>query len=211
MKGKKMPNKFYAVKNGKIPGIYKSWNECKEQVEGFSGAVYKSFKTLNEANDFINADNPAKKSNPDSSDPFNESVSYAIAYVDGSYNATTCEFSYGVVFFYKGKEYHLSEKVNKPELSSMRNVAGEIKGSEAAIKMAIELNCPKIVIYHDYEGIARWCLGDWQTKKEGTKSYKAFYDEAIKKIEIEFIKVKGHSNNKYNDLADSLAKQAIFQ
>ena len=36
--------KYYAVKNGRQTGIFESWAECEEQVKGFSGAVYKSFK-----------------------------------------------------------------------------------------------------------------------------------------------------------------------
>ena len=28
--------KFYAVKEGKKPGIYHTWDECKEQVNGYS-------------------------------------------------------------------------------------------------------------------------------------------------------------------------------
>ncbi len=47
-----MAGKFYAVKKGKKPGIYKSWDECKAQVDGYSGAVYKSFKILSEAEGF---------------------------------------------------------------------------------------------------------------------------------------------------------------
>jgi len=31
--------KFYAVKSGFTPGIYRSWDECLEQVKGFKGAV----------------------------------------------------------------------------------------------------------------------------------------------------------------------------
>ena len=45
--------KFYAVKEGKKPGIYMSWDECKEQVNGYSGAVYKSFTNEEEAKAFI--------------------------------------------------------------------------------------------------------------------------------------------------------------
>ena len=45
--------KFYAVKEGKKPGIYMSWDECKEQVNGYSGAVYKSFTSEDEAKAFI--------------------------------------------------------------------------------------------------------------------------------------------------------------
>lgn len=36
---------FYAVRFGKNPGVYNSWNECKKQVSGFKGAIYKKFST----------------------------------------------------------------------------------------------------------------------------------------------------------------------
>ena len=45
----KMPGKYYAVKKGRKPGVYQSWAECKAMVDGFPGAVYKSFKTREEA------------------------------------------------------------------------------------------------------------------------------------------------------------------
>jgi ribonuclease HI len=45
---------FYAVANGKNPGIYFNWDDCKKQVNGFSNAKYKKFKTLQEAEYFIN-------------------------------------------------------------------------------------------------------------------------------------------------------------
>ena len=35
---------FYAVAKGKNPGIYKSWNECQNQVKGFKGAKFQKFK-----------------------------------------------------------------------------------------------------------------------------------------------------------------------
>ena len=68
---------------------------------------------------------------------------------------------------------------------------------------------PAIKIYHDYEGIAKWCLGLWKTNREGTRAYKEFYDRASKQIKIGFVKVAGHSNDKYNDMADELAKKAL--
>ena len=45
--GKKQ--KYYVVWQGKLPGIYTSWDECKKQVQGVQGAQYKSFDTLAEA------------------------------------------------------------------------------------------------------------------------------------------------------------------
>ena len=54
---KKQQNKFYAVKKGKKPGIYKSWNDCKNQVNKFPRAIHKSFKTLYEAIEFMGIEN----------------------------------------------------------------------------------------------------------------------------------------------------------
>tara|TARA_B100001094_G_C17920246_1_gene665583 strand:+ start:57 stop:746 length:690 start_codon:yes stop_codon:yes gene_type:complete len=43
---------YYAVRYGKIPGIYTCWNTCKEQVLGFKGAVYKKFSDKIQAESF---------------------------------------------------------------------------------------------------------------------------------------------------------------
>ena len=45
--------KFYAVKIGRKPGIYNSWDECKMQVDKFKGAVYKLFSNKEDALMFI--------------------------------------------------------------------------------------------------------------------------------------------------------------
>ncbi len=45
----KKKKKFYVVWKGKTPGIYKSWEECKAQVEGVAGAQYMGFYSLAEA------------------------------------------------------------------------------------------------------------------------------------------------------------------
>jgi ribonuclease HI len=45
-----MPEKkYYVVWKGKKPGVYDNWKECEAQVKGVDGAVYKSFKGLEEA------------------------------------------------------------------------------------------------------------------------------------------------------------------
>ena len=195
-----MAGKYYAVKEGRNIGVFGTWEECKAQVDGYSGAVYKSFKTMDEAKAFIGIKvEEAVKSDGDE----------AIAYVDGSFNVATNEFSYGAVIFYDNKEIHLKEKFDNEEIATMRNVAGEIYGSMAAMQYAMDKGIKKIKIYHDYEGIAKWCQGLWKTNKSGTIAYKSFYDEAKNKVKIEFVKVKGHSGDKYNDLADKLAKEAL--
>jgi len=46
-------SKWYAVARGRSPGIYQTWDACKAQTAGFSGALFKSFKTHDEAKAFI--------------------------------------------------------------------------------------------------------------------------------------------------------------
>jgi ribonuclease HI len=41
--------KYYVVWSGRAPGIYTTWDACREQVHGFNGARYKSFSTESEA------------------------------------------------------------------------------------------------------------------------------------------------------------------
>ena len=48
--------KFYAVKIGRVPGIYTTWEECEAQVKRFRNAKFKRFKTMVEAQNFIDAE-----------------------------------------------------------------------------------------------------------------------------------------------------------
>ena len=45
--------KFYAVRVGRSPGVYTTWDECRAEVHKHSGAVFKSFKSLAEAEEFV--------------------------------------------------------------------------------------------------------------------------------------------------------------
>ncbi|KAJ3570622.1 hypothetical protein NP233_g4280 [Leucocoprinus birnbaumii] len=44
---------FYAVRMGRKPGIYKTWDECQEQVKGFSKSDYKKFSKAVEAEAYM--------------------------------------------------------------------------------------------------------------------------------------------------------------
>ena len=53
--------KYYAVKVGKTPGIYFTWADCSAQVTGFKGAKFKSFESIEEAENFINGNEVNKE------------------------------------------------------------------------------------------------------------------------------------------------------
>lgn len=198
-----MAKKYYAVRKGKQTGVFETWDECKKQVIGYSGAEYKSFMTREEADSFVGR----RKDNVGTPEALDGQT--IEAYVDGSYFQETGEFSYGMIILQNGREHRFSQKLEDKELAQMHNVAGEIKGAEAAMRYALENRIKKVIIYHDYEGIAKWCTGEWKANRAGTQAYRDFYQTIKDKIQIEFVKVRGHSNNKYNDIADELAKAAL--
>lgn len=194
--------KFYAVKVGRNPGVYQSWSECEEQVKGFSGAIYKSFASMGEAEEYLSSISENKVE-------IRKEDAEAVAYVDGSYDDSKKVFAAGVVIFWNDIVKHFSGKSDDVDLIEMRNVAGEIKASEYAMQYCLENNIRRLDLYHDYEGIAKWCTGEWSAKKKGTQDYRDFYESIKDRLDVNFIKVKGHSGDKYNDLADKLAKEAL--
>ena len=199
--------KVYAVRKGRKSGLFYSWPACQEQIKGYSGAEYKSFKTEEEANAYLAGG--ASIPTLEVREMIKPSPDTMLAYVDGSYNSATQEYSAGVVALWQEQEITFSQKADDPTLKSMRNVAGEIMGAQIAMKYALEEQAKVLVIYHDYEGVEKWCTKAWEAKQLGTKQYKAYYEQVAAKIEIHFVKVKAHTGDKYNEQADQLAKSAL--
>lgn len=236
-----MSNKYYAVKVGKKPGIYKTWDECKEQVNKFPGAIYKSFKTLEEAEKFSGVktsfnenknnklNNSAKKADIKKEGdlkPIRSSANVKyfekyiepetikddfdfIAFVDGSYDSVSKTFGSGIAVLDLENDTIEEFKVAGNDKWDQWNIVGEIEASKFAIKLGYEKELKKICIYHDLKNIALWASGSWQAKNEYTQDYVRYVEKYSENMKITFIKVKGHSCNKYNDIADRLAREAI--
>ena len=44
---------YYAVHKGVLPGVYTNWNDCKQHINGFSGAIFKKFDNIMDAKNFV--------------------------------------------------------------------------------------------------------------------------------------------------------------
>lgn len=201
--------KYYAVRKGNKTGIFTSWDECKESVNGYSGAEYKGFSTKEDAKAYLGYkdDCRAIHVNEEKVDGIlDKESSEAIAYVDGSYNKEKKIYGSGVVFIGNGIE-KLSISGHDDVMLKMWNVAGEVTAAMIAIQKAIDDGYKKLTIYHDYTGIAGWANG-WRASEEGAKRYKEFVNKKKEEIELVFEKVSAHTGVFYNEEADKLAKTA---
>lgn len=134
----------------------------------------------------------------------------ALAYVDGSFNISTGVYGYGGVLLCRDGSIRPLQGHGRDEtLRTMRNVAGEIHGSMAAIQAAADAGIASITIFYDYMGIEMWANGQWKTNKEGTRAYKAFIEAIRPRIEIRFQKVAAHTGVRFNELVDQLAKASV--
>ena len=213
-----MASKYYSVYKGKsgTPMILRSWDECKSEVVGCKGAIYKSFKTEKEAIEFLalNSEGKVDRLNKKKETSNEEEIallnSGLVIYVDGSFSLEKSNYSYGLIAIYNGEEVYEDCGVGEDQDAvALRNVAGEVLGSLKAIDYAIENGYKEVTIVFDYQGVESWAIGTWKRNKKLTQNYYEQVQIKKEKIKIVFKKVKGHSGDKYNDIADKLAKKAL--
>lgn len=216
--------KFYAVKVGKIPGIYSTWDECQLQVDGVSGAKYQGFLTLEEAEKYILQDDDMPETNSSTDkDDYNSKIDKAIldlkeneviAFVDGSYDEKQEKSAFGAIIFSENNGRNVLYKAFTKNLSKefidLRNVSAELEAVKESINWALKYNKSKISIYYDYKGIELWARKEWKANNSITSNYVKFMQEKQSLLDIKFIKVPAHTGIKYNEEVDSIAKNALL-
>jgi ribonuclease HI len=191
---------YYAVKQGRKMGIFNSWAACREQVQGYPGALFKGFVTKEEAEAYLSPGESGSR----------QADSYAAImhhiYVDGSYFDK--RYSWGFAVYEAGQLIHTASGVGCcEEAAKLHNVAGEVEATIQAVKWAEAAKLTAVVICHDYIGVSEWAEGRWQANTPLTKAYKEFMADYIGWVR--FSKVAGHTGVAGNELADKLAKKAL--
>lgn len=211
--------KFYAVKVGKQTGIFKTWEECKQSINGYPGAIHKSFNNKKDAELFLNDNSEifANKENIDLNEQIKQEINNGITviFVDGSYENYIKKYSYGSYIVFKEKseikEYEFSESFNNEKYLEFRNVSGEIFGIIKSLEWCLQNNKKNVKFYYDYIGIEKWFNNEWKANTEISIFYKNFLNENKNKFDsIQFQKVEAHSGIEYNEKVDKLAKKALL-
>ena len=208
--------KFYAVAVGKQVGIFSTWAVAENQVKGYKGAIYKSFSTREEAENFL-ANHTNKKSESGSKDaPLTLApVGKTLIYTDGSYADGLMGF--GVVI----------RTSDKAEINAYGCISLEKKSNQVAelyaIYVALSLISGDILLYTDSmyavtcltAYIHDWVKNGWKNvsnlelmqgiyglmKKDGNGNNR----------DVEILHVPAHAGYELNEKADRLAEKGRTQ
>lgn len=143
-----------------------------------------------------------------------ENTNKIAIYVDGSFKTINEHQLIGSAYVVVNPDGSTVERKVAKEVEAgnhSRNISGELNATYGAIAYALQNNLPEITIYHDYVGIAEWANLNWKANKPETKQYANYVNRVRneKGLVINFIHVKGHSGNMFNEVADKLAGEAI--
>lgn len=197
--------KYYAVKKGKITGVFEKWEDCKDAVDGYPSAEYRGFATLEEAKAYLTGQEGGTLGEKP------VMPGRLTVYVDGSYDDALQKYAFGCVFLTEDGVRLAFGNGDSPQSLKHRNVTGEMLGAMYAVRTAMKSGFREVEICYDYEGIEKWVTGAWRGKTELTGKYAASMRAWGKDIRIFFVKVAAHTNVKYNELADRTAKRGLTE
>ncbi|MDR3572578.1 MAG: ribonuclease H family protein [Anaerolineaceae bacterium] len=196
-----MAKKYYGVRNGRTPGIYDNWADCKAQIDKYPNAIFKSFPTEKEAQDYFNTATVQRKNESEQGQESSIDVFVDGSYFQGRYSWAFAVYQNGTLLFSN------SGVGDDTEAAKMNNVAGEIAAAVKAMEWAEANNVKPITIHHDYSGIMAWADGSWKAKNRFTEAYAQFASERLSWLT--FSKVAGHTGVEGNELVDRLAGEAL--
>lgn len=209
-----MAKKVYAIKEGfnfntneKVENlIVDTWAECQMYIKGVKGAKYKSFEDINEAKAFLSKGDGMLKKGVDS-----YPMDCLHIYVDGSYNISTERYAYALVAVKDNViEYVENGRSEDNSNKAIRQIAGELEATVKGVEYALKKKENRVVIFHDYAGIAHHATGFWERKDQSSVAYhnkmKSLIDSGI---EVIFVKVDSHTGDLYNEIADEKCKEAL--
>lgn len=198
-----MGKNFYAVRIGRVPGIYKTWEECQKQVNKFPKAMFKKFSDEKMAQAFIGSEDntKAKKRKREKANEL---------YTDGSIG------SWGYVHVVDNEIVHegFGEVVLNPKhehylgATKKTNNTGELTAIGEALRYySTSGQSDKVTIRYDSMYAAKSVQGIFNGEKNKIliQNIRKLYEPIKEKVNFEH--VKAHSGNKFNDRADKLASK----
>lgn len=152
---------YYAVYNGREKGIFNTWDECKEKVNGYPNPIYKKFKNKEDAEYFLTNGETNMKQDVYIPNGYN------IVFTDGSCKIIdgNKKAGYGI-YFGKGDERNISDRFTE----NPTNNRAELYAILICLEILIKMDTPYIIITdskYAFDCITKyakkWEKNDWVT------------------------------------------------
>ena len=137
-----------------------------------------------------------------------------VIYTDGACSGNPGPGGWGVVLMHKGNIKELSgfKKETTNNIMELKAVIEGLKALNFPCDVEIYSDSAYVVNAFKQKWINSWVKNNWKTAgKEPVKNqeeWKELYG-LVQKHNVQFFKVKGHSDNEYNNRCDELARIAI--
>lgn len=198
---------YYAVRRGKMTGIFNTWEECRSVVEGYSISEYRGFKSLQEAQAYLRGEVVSDKRGNGRQIIIKrpEVESACNLYVNGSYRCGCVSFGIFLESCLGDFQFYGSVKCGK--YTQIANIASELLSVLVGVQLSRELGFLGINIIYNYNGIESWYTGVWRANGELQKAYinlmKRFEENFG--LSYTFSQVYGHTGVRGNTIADKLS------
>lgn len=192
--------RFYAVHKGRNPAVYKTWDECNEQINKFSNAIYRKFNNIDDATYFVIYGKIREQLNY--SDQISR-IPRIQVFTDGScLNNGKKNAKAGIgIYFGKDDDRNISEPYRDKPTNNRAELYAIIKAYNI-LKDEIEVKKHDVVIYTDSEYSIN-CFSEYGDKMSELNWKKKFPNKdlvrtgyyLLNKPNIIMEHVKAHTNN----------------
>ena len=137
-----------------------------------------------------------------------------IIYTDGACSGNPGPGGYGAILMYENNKKEISggSKQTTNNIMEITAVVEALKLLKFACDVDVYSDSSYVVNAIEKKWIEKWQRNGWKTSSKEPVKNKELWEELdllIKKHNVKFIKVKGHSDNIYNNRCDELARNAI--
>ncbi|MCI1974934.1 MAG: ribonuclease H family protein [Limosilactobacillus sp.] len=221
-------SKVYAVKKGRHPGIYLTWPECQQEINGYSGAVYKSFSSKSSAKKWLSGedqdqmeDHPEQPNDSDAIYLYTDGGSRNHGNKLGQHVKQTDKAAWALLISKNGQQFtktggEFGATNNRMELMALRNALRILlknRKQEEPIVATLDSHYVLDPIMKNW--LNGWQRRGWKTSSGSPVANRELWQEVVKLLpqfkQLRFQWTKGHANNQGNVIVDHLLNQTMDQ
>lgn len=195
-----MSKKYYAVRKGMKVGIVTSWEQCKTLISGYSGAEYKGFNTVEEAEAYMRSDSSSTSSTDNRKAPVSRPTSDDVVNIYTSSSCQDGKVSLGIYLESNKKQWQLFGVVDGSQYFQMSDIAGKLLDVLVGVQLAFKLGFTKMNIVYNYQGVELWYTGEWRAKGELQRLYTSLLHQLHVSYGVDYRFIDAGSSRKADGL-----------